>query len=206
MNNYFDKIYVITCKRCDYRQPRILSHFKEHNLSFEFVYSVDDVKFLKTHLTTTVQSLISGHLRCIEDAIDKGYHRILICEDDVNFIPNLNESFSIFIKNVKEWDFLQLGNQFWATQYLTRVKMSDNLYKFVWGTGSHCIALNEHIFQDTRDYLSLYKEPVDFAYYTLFKKYTAFCPEQFLADALSKNDHLGWFDSKSIFPSEIQHQ
>jgi hypothetical protein len=206
MNTFFNKIYVITCRKCEYRHPTLIKHFKDCGLQFEFKYSLCSDTFTNGPISPTAKSLIYGHLKCIEDAVVNDLDRILICEDDVNFVADVSLKFYDFLKSVpSDWGYLQLGNQFWATKYLTRHQIKPNLYQFVWGTGSHCIALNKKVFNETHHELSRYDTPTDFVYYNLFKKYPTYCPENFLADALSTNDHLNHFDNKFKFPSEIQH-
>lgn len=207
MKSYFDKVYVVTCKKCEYRHDYIRNHFKENDIEFEFVYGKESNQFIADKvLTVTAKSLISGHIKCLENALNNNYNRILICEDDVNFVENFTEKFKIFISDVGEdWPFLLLGNQFWATRYLQREKIKDNVYKFIWGTGSHCQAINKSVMLDTYQYIKLYLRPIDYCYYDLFNRYTCYCPEEFLADALSKSEHLGNFDKKYTFPSEIIH-
>jgi GR25 family glycosyltransferase involved in LPS biosynthesis len=146
-------------------------------------------------------------LYCIRHAKLHSYKKILICEDDVLFIDSVKTEFDKFIKNVPcDWSFLQLGNQFWATHWLERNKIIDNLYEFKWGTGSHCIGINNLIFNEAIQTLETYENPVDLLYYSLFKIYPAYCPDNFFADALSKNDHLNYNNSKEIFPSTIFHK
>jgi len=206
MNKYFDKIYVITCSKCENRQPYIIEHFKKVNLNFEFVYSLDNSNFEDGPISSTMKSLIYGHIKCINDACLNNFEKILICEDDINFVDNVNEKFNQFISLIdNNWNFLQLGNQFWATQYLSREKIKENLYRFIWGTGSHCIGIHKSVYGDCVKSMSKYDECIDFMYYKLFQKYIAYCPEDFLADALSDSNHLECFNENFKFKSEIKH-
>jgi GR25 family glycosyltransferase involved in LPS biosynthesis len=157
-------------------------------------------------VTPTLKSLAIGHIKCIEEANIAGYKTILICEDDIKFTSNVIFEFNSFISKIPDdWQFLQLGNQYWATHWLTRYKISDNLYRFFWGTGSHCIGIRNTIYKKTIDYLSKFNEPIDKSYYELFKEYKAYCPERFLANALSRTDYFDYNSDEYNFKSSIIH-
>jgi hypothetical protein len=51
-----------------------------------------------------------------------------------------------------------------------------------------------------------YNNPTDFMYYNLFDKLKCYCPENFFADALSKNNHLNHYNFKYVFDSTIDHK
>lgn len=207
LNQYFDKIFVITCHDFIERQNYIKEHFNKNNISFEFYISTDKKLFVNDSLSNSERSLINSHLNCVKTANIRGYNRILICEDDVNFIDNLEGLFKDFIDIVpNDWYYLQLGNQFWAKHWLRRRFVKQNLYKFEWGTGSHCIAINSSAYEMSIKRMEFFDTAVDTIYYDLFQKNGCYCPDQFLADALSKNDHLGYHDPKFIFISTILHK
>lgn len=183
-----------------------MEHFQKLNLGFSFVYGLDSESFSDGPVHKTMKSLISGHMNCILDAKENRYEKILVCEDDVSFVNNVNEKFNQFISNLNNgWDFLQLGNQFWANEYLNRKKIRNNLYEFIWGTGSHCVGINEHMYDDCLKFMSNYDDSIDFIYYKLFKNHVVYCPENFLADALSKTNSKKYVGDKYIFNSEVRH-
>lgn len=206
INKYFDRVYVITCKNFTERHNYIKNHFLSNNINFEFFNSIDKNLLIHNKLTTSELSLLLSHLNCVLNAKLNSYKKILICEDDINFNVNLENEFINFVEKLPlKWDFLQLGNQFWAEKWLKRKYISENLYKFEWGTGSHCIAINSSVYDSVIEKLSLMNAPVDFLYYYLFESHICYCPENFLADALSKSIHLKNFDKKYIFDSTITH-
>ena len=189
------------------RHNYIKLHFSSLNIEFEFKPSVLPDMLSEAKITDTEKSLVLGHANCIIDAKLNGYKSILICEDDVNFVENVQLDFQNFINVLPDnWNFIQLGNQFWSEKWLKRKYISENLYEFKWGTGSHCTGINSNMFSTVIDEFQLFYDPVDFMYYKLFEKYKCYCPESFLADALSKNDHLNHYDIKHIFNSTIVHK
>jgi len=206
-NTFFDKVYVITCKNLHERQVYIKNHFKNNSINFDFFVSIDKNLLTDSNISNSEKSLSLSHLNCIINAKLNGYKSILICEDDVNFSENLNENFGEFVKILpNDWNFIQLGNQFWATHWLIRTFISDNLYEFKWGTGSHCIGINSNVYDLAIEELQNLNGPVDIMYYNLFAKCKCYCPEIFIADALSENNHLNFYDSKYIFKSTIFHK
>jgi ATP-dependent Clp protease adapter protein ClpS len=210
INNFFDKIYVISCFGSLDRQQYIVKHFKYNNIKFEFKPSID-YKVFKNDAKISAQniSLIQSHRHCILEAKLNSYRRILICEDDVNFVEFVNELFSEFIEILPEdWHFMQLGNQSGKTieKFLSREKIKDNLYKFSWGTGSHCIGINSNIYDVCINNLFSENEPIDFLYYRLFEKYNCYCPKKFLADGLSENPYRIQDNSKILFKSNLNHK
>jgi len=43
-------------------------------------------------------------------------------------------------------------------------------------------------------------------YYKLYSELNCYSPKNFLADALSKNDHVNHYDTKYVFDSTIVHK
>lgn len=207
LNIFFDKIYVITCFHLKERQMYIIEHFKKQNINFEFYLSTDKKLFTTDIISNSEKSLINSHLNCIKSAKLNNYKNVLICEDDISFIDNLNVDFKSFIDNLpNNWNFLQLGNQYWATHWLRRRLINKNIYQFEWGTGSHCIGINHNVYDLSIRRLENFDLPVDKMYYDLFANNVCYCPEIFIADALSKNNHLNYFNDKFIFESTIEHK
>ena len=207
LNSFFDKVYVITCNSFFDRQSYIKDHFYKNNIEFDFFVSINNKLLIDSIISSTEMSLALSHLHCVIDAKLNGYKSILICEDDIQFVSNFKEKFTQFIKDVpKDWNFLQIGNQIWADKWLRRKFISENLYKFEWGTGSHCIGVNFNSYDMLIDRFKKLDKPVDIMYYDLFFDVNCYCPEKFLADALSKNNHLDHYDEKYIFNSTIFHK
>lgn len=207
INTIFDKVYVITCSNFVDRQMYITEHFKNHNIDFEFRSSINKALFTQmTCVTDSELSLLLGHLHCIIDARLNKFNQILICEDDVEFCPDFTKKVAEFVTKVPtDWEFLQLGNHYLSTHWLRRDIVDQNVYRFKWGTGSHCIAIRNIAYDATIEALNRITCAADIAYYSLFDHHKCYCPSQFFADAISKNDHLGHFDKKYRFETTILH-
>jgi hypothetical protein len=207
VNSLFQKVYVITCDPFVARQTYIRQHFAQNNIQFEFRSATQTNTIKSNTISESETSLVLAHLHCVIDAKLNCYDQILICEDDVELCDGFDQKLDSFIEQVPvDWQFLQLGNQYWATHWLTRDYIKPNLYRFRWGTGSHCVAIKNTAYDNSISILSKLSSPVDLLYYELFSKLNCYCPEKFLADALSKNDHLQHSDKKYIFDSSIIHK
>ena len=107
INDYFDKIYVITLEGCEDRQQSIQTHFTGLNYTFwpgtdkrkldpkvqENLDLYNDQLHKNTKRTTRSMSLgeyacACSHRSIYEDALANNYQRVLIFEDDA--IPLLN--------------------------------------------------------------------------------------------------------------------
>jgi GR25 family glycosyltransferase involved in LPS biosynthesis len=206
-NVFFEKVYVITCDSFNERHEYINNHFYKNNVKFDFFVSVDPKLLSADVISSTEKSLSMSHLNCVINAKLNGYKSIMICEDDINFVNDIEENFNNFSKNIPlDWNFLQIGNQIWAEKWLRRKYIAENLYKFEWGTGSHCIGINSNSYDVLINNFKKLDAPVDFMYYKLYSELNCYCPEKFLADALSKNDHINHYDTKYIFDSTIVHK
>jgi GR25 family glycosyltransferase involved in LPS biosynthesis len=207
LNDFFDKIYIITCDESSDRRNYIQSHFDHFDIRFQFVKSWKKAIFAdSTRSSASNRSLTSGCIKCVWDAKINRFGRILICEDDVCLIEDYEHKFNNFINILPDdWDFMQLGNQFWATHWLVRNKIKDNLYKFLWGTGAHCIGIKNSAYDPLLESLEKFALPLDFLYYELYKTKNCYCPESFIADALSNQAHLNYHSEKYKFKSTISH-
>jgi hypothetical protein len=207
INKFFDKVYVITCERFYERHSYIRNHFNEHNIRFEFKAATDKKYFAATSVSSAGLSLIAAHRMCILDAKLNGCANILICEDDISFIStSLTERFDNFMRIVpNDWDFLQLGNQSGPaiSKFIRRTNISDNLYRFYWGTGSHCNGIKSNMYDVCLDQFTCRSMPIDFLYYNMYKDHICYCPEIFIADGLSRNQYRIQDNSKILFDSTL---
>jgi hypothetical protein len=208
LNIFFDKIYVITCLNLIERHDYIKNYFNSLNLKFEFKPSVLPEFLSDAKITKTEKSLVLGHANCIIDAKLNNYKHILICEDDVEFISNIESQFETFINILPpDWHFLQMGNYSCSNiEWLKRNKICDNLYRFKFGTGSHCIGINNTSYDQIIKSLTSCEFPSDFSYYSLYSHMNCYCPELFFADQISKSGiSIDQNLHKFIFDSTIKH-
>ena len=212
IGDFFDKVYVITCNSSTDRQKYISEHFYDQKIPFEFMSAIDKQYLLpKEGISGSEVSLKLTYTQCIQTAKLNNYEKILICEDDVAFPKDYNKNFDSFLKLLPtDWDFLHLGSQPCAlSNWVIRNKISENLYKFVWGMGAHCVGIKNTSYDAVINNLLNTKDPLDTALFVMYEKFNAYCPEEWI-DALSEVTHLRHLlDTKDIlkkkFVSTIDH-
>ncbi|MEO5996473.1 MAG: glycosyltransferase family 25 protein [Chitinophagaceae bacterium] len=143
LNEYYDKIYVLTIQRATERQEKVKNNLD--GLDFEFFYGTDKIdwskeKFIekgiyneklavKMHRYGKKMSLgevaaALSHKQLYEDIIKNNYQKVLIFEDDV--IPNFSKLHLIpeILKELpNDWELLYWG---YLTKYAKR-----NLLTFI---------------------------------------------------------------------------
>jgi len=117
-----DEQYVINLKRNEGRLKRFRAEAARIGLKDYRVFEgIDGPKLGITHKHSLGRRQIGfendglvgcfmSHYLCIRDAIERGYQRIVIYEDDVKFMKGFNEVFRYGFRQVPEdWEFLILG-------------------------------------------------------------------------------------------------
>jgi GR25 family glycosyltransferase involved in LPS biosynthesis len=134
VNDYFDKVIVINLDRRTDRMEKLTPQLEKLNIQYKRFSAVDGKKLdidpivagLRSHLQ--VMKLMAGQ-------------RVLILEDDAQFVENFNEKFEKVMQTLPEdWDIFYLGalipkdvglvrmvNRHWGIQVLTT------------GTQAYCI-------------------------------------------------------------------
>lgn len=170
INNYFDKVYVVTTKRLTNRHKYIKEHLDKLNIEFELIYGPDkdDINLKDYNIINTFLNINKNHsanyinrfnheISCIishymswQDMISKEYKNCLIMEDDCYLVPDFLNEFKNFRENIKniEWDILQLGWQPFNYNSDKDIKI-NNYVKKQWSFigGAHCYAITNRTAQ-----------------------------------------------------------
>lgn len=104
VNDHVDHVYVVTVKTFEDRIEHIKKEMMKHGISFSFFYEhftpnlqTDiELKF-NTDMKTAYKANVLQHIALWEDAVRKGYKRILVFEDDVILDNNFNYHFNELI-------------------------------------------------------------------------------------------------------------
>jgi glycosyl transferase family 25 len=129
LNEYFDKIFVITLQRSTDRHEKINRHFSD--VEFEYFYGVDKLNLTMEELVRTNvyspsrarkmhrnnKEMFLGQVACslshkqlYKHILDKGYEKVLIMEDD--FVPAVTDEI-ILDQIIKElpanWELVYWG-------------------------------------------------------------------------------------------------
>lgn len=150
LNSYFDKIYCLNLPSEKNRAIDSLARFKAFNITAEMVPATpgeilsdiyNSIKISKGESLTIPNANYLGcaisHLEIMKDALDNGYKRILILEDDLlihkSIEPYFNDVASNQIPN--DWDMLYLAwiplsddMQYWSYNVINDKFISKNVF------------------------------------------------------------------------------
>ena len=125
MNTIFDKIYVISFVKNNERREKIKKQFDILNISnYEFIYGIDMYsmkEFLYDHskhniYNNSIEYNIHGiscglaHFTALQHAQVNEYNKILICEDDIQFINDLEYIEQMFNQYPKNVDIIKFNS------------------------------------------------------------------------------------------------
>ncbi len=226
LNQYFDKIYVITSYFHEHRIKYINEMFKKENIKFDFHYAVHpdflDGSIIESYLNylknnnqidtlPTSKYRISAtisHLQVLRQFQYSNYTNVLVFEDDVSFEPDYQNKLINFIKNVPvDWDILNLGRNYTYkesnvekhTQY---VNIPKDLY------GAHAYAFSKNKIEEFCEYLEKPHQlpwgPDPHYVKMYYNGYKCYCPSEFIVGALSTHfKDLNFEKTKEKFESFI---
>jgi hypothetical protein len=164
LNEKFEKIYCINLDRRNDRWERTSSLFNRFGVSVERVSGIEDVNPWNG-LRMTVIGIM-------QNAINLGYERILILEDDVEWADNFVERFDKCWNSLPDdWDmfYFSAAHQYWPT------RQSELLFKLKWSTAAHAIAFNKKCLHRILCELISKMDPIDVTYSMLQPVLNAYC-------------------------------
>lgn len=145
---YFDFVYVLSLAR---RTDRIEQFLK--NVTFkwpsdlgiipQFIWGVDGkcVPHIPGYYNAPTWACTQGHLRIIEDALNKGLSRICVFEDDAQLADDFHERIRPFLENAPEtWGALLLGaNNISGFRQLAGKTTAIGMAEYSSGTQCYCL-------------------------------------------------------------------
>lgn len=214
LNEYFDKVYVITCWGDTHRQESVRRQLKDNKIEFEFIVSTDK-SLLKPgkNISPSEVSLLNSHLNCIKYAKLNNYSNIVIFEDDFLLLSDWKQRFKTFMENVpSDWSYLHLGIPLWTydTYKPKGKKVNDHVQKVEFATCSHFIVLNKNIYDYAIQELSRFDLAADIMYEKkIYSKHKGYMPNHTLCDATSLppqkfHNSIKNFNSKKFIKSNIR--
>jgi GR25 family glycosyltransferase involved in LPS biosynthesis len=105
---YFDKIFVINLAKREDRKDQVIELLTEYGIS-AFIYEAYEHTIGYLGLVQTMQELF-------KECLEKGYERILVFEDDVNFVvptETFHTTMNKCVEDLKKlnWGLFYLGIQ-----------------------------------------------------------------------------------------------
>ena len=154
INDYFDKIYLLNLNRKPQRLESSISRLNEVGIDFE-KYGATDGSVMNHIWNKLGNNYFSNpnylacsisHLSIYNDAISKGYTKILILEDDVKVNLNCQSLFNQISNQIPvDWELLYFGYipltddcSYWSYNIFNDRYLSQN----IWGLFSYAISEN----------------------------------------------------------------
>jgi GR25 family glycosyltransferase involved in LPS biosynthesis len=153
LNEYFDKIYCINLDKRTDRWEECQKIFSKHGLEVERFSAIDGSKE-NYNLGYPYDNELAGaisHTKVIEKAKNLKFKNVLILEDDVDFIPLLEETFSKVIEELpKNYDGILFGGN-----HVGGFRQStENIVKINRSYALHAYGLNSESFEFTINYMN----------------------------------------------------
>jgi len=121
LDTYFDKILYINLDKDVSRNESMLALFKRFGITnFERVpgvvqHTLPEKSSYRNFIKSDIKYLLgqlgcrSAHLNCVRLAKERGYRRVLIFEDDIDFLQDPHELLSRNQEILNDWDLLYFG-------------------------------------------------------------------------------------------------
>lgn len=215
-NQFFDKVYCISCNNDFNRRLHAIKEFTSAGIDFEFVPAIPTNLIPdKIGISPEEASLCLTSKFCIDSAKMNGYSSIVIMEDDFKFNDNWMEMFIDFQYHLPDnWDLLYLGqSEWWGGISDKKVESVNNhVDRIGFGCGAHFIGIKESIFDLCSVLIGTLNEKLDICYWNIMrdKNYNSYSPKKSLADSLSSPDKrfvdkIPGFTISNYFPSRLSN-
>jgi GR25 family glycosyltransferase involved in LPS biosynthesis len=152
INDYFDKVVVINLDKRTDRLENITKQLDDLGITFERFSSIDG---------TGKNPIIAGrdsHLQVWRDNLGK---KILILEDDAQFVDNFQDRFDQVIQTLPEnWDVFYLGA---LLDKMTGkvIKVNNDWYRQIVSTGTQAYCIHPDLMQYCIDRIEIYDGYID---------------------------------------------
>ena len=136
INDYFSKVILINLDRREDRLEKISTQLNNLGITFERFSAIDGKELGINPITAGTMS----HQKVLEDNIEK---RILVLEDDAEFVDDFNEKFTEVIQHLpSNTDIFYLGAL--LPKHTGKVEDIGNKYWFkqIMSTGSHAYSIH----------------------------------------------------------------
>lgn len=150
LNDYFDKVYVINLDRRPDRMEKIAYDLKQLGIEFERFSAYDAVKEnIEPYMGCT-----KSHLDIWKQSFGK---RVLILEDDAEFMENFQQRFDEVIQELPEdYDVMYLGILVQKNISIVHDVGYKNWFKIDKTAGTHAYSLHpdkvEYFYEKLKDY------------------------------------------------------
>lgn len=195
INDYFDKIYCLNLDRRSDKWNNVKLKFDKLGINVHRFSAVDgnDIPDYELEKYTKINKYEVGcmlsHYSIIKDAKKNNYKRILIFEDDVQFIMNFNDEFKKSIVQLpNDWKLFYLGGSQYQWEDLEFYK---NFYYTKHTDGTFAYSIDHSIFDEILNDHIINNKPIDYKLWDIqlknYKKSFTCFPNIVIAD-VSESD------------------
>ncbi len=140
LNEYFDRILCINLDRRVDRWTKCLEEFEKHDLDVLRIQAVDGKDIPKAGKIRGPEiGCILSHKAALQMIVRNGWGKVLILEDDIEFIEDLNNRFEIAIAHVPKWDMLYFGGN--HVNKVTKINEFVGKCNRTFTTSHYCVTL-----------------------------------------------------------------
>jgi GR25 family glycosyltransferase involved in LPS biosynthesis len=143
----FDAIYCVNLVSRPERKASAEKHFATLSIPVHYFPAVNgkeiDYRLVSDKHTPGMVGCFLSHHLIYEDAVNKGYQRILVFEDDLKPIPGANIFLSKALPHLpKDWEFCFLGFTHYGGFHRYKEKVNDYFVIPGWGWGTQAYMVN----------------------------------------------------------------
>jgi GR25 family glycosyltransferase involved in LPS biosynthesis len=121
LDNYFDKIFYINLVKDTIRNENMIRQFAQYSIkNYERIDAINldtvpNIIYYRNFIKTQPKyihgqlSCRASHIKCVNIAVQRGYKKIMILEDDVVFLENPNNLLRQNSNILNDWDMLYFG-------------------------------------------------------------------------------------------------
>lgn len=166
LNDIFDRIVVINL---DHRTDR-LETFDEQAKKYGFEYIRFSAVPANPPSLPPTWACKQSHISVIKQAIEDGVRRLLVFEDDAQFVDDFNEKLEVIYNRLPDdWDMFYLG-----AWHIVSQPYAEGIVKMIENYSAHAYGINEHFIQEAYSQTSKPK-PIDIAFSDKHPHIKAYC-------------------------------
>lgn len=181
LNNFFDEIYCINLSRRTDRWLTCCEEFDKQKINVKRISAIDGNPDNIKHSIKEPYIFKNGmigcalsHLEVIKDAKKNNYSKILVLEDDIEFIENVNDVFFSKISFLPEdWKMLYFGGNHLGNHI---EDVNQHFFKIKNTYTTHCLGLKNDMFDVFIERVPFnIDKPIDVIFAEWQKQYASYC-------------------------------
>lgn len=162
VNDVFDAVYCINLDRRHDRWEQCQQAFYRVGAHVERQAAVDGNPGIKTSLASGHVGCVLSHLSLYRRAIEANHNRILVLEDDVEFVDHFDVTFPWFWRQLPDdWEVAYLGWSMSRKHLHSTKRTSDNVIRIRKAWQTHAVALTRGSMQELVKKLPKARQPID---------------------------------------------